>query len=94
MSKTGRQIQVMSRLRNILSDGNKMLLYNSFAECYFNYCSIISNFCSKANSLKLEKLQMKALKLMAANFDASYGILPLTYNKASLFTVVFVNVWK
>ena len=55
MSKTGRQIQVMSRLRNILSEGNKILLYNSFIECYFNYCSIILHFCSKANSLKVEK---------------------------------------
>ena len=30
---------------------------------------------------------MKALKLMAANFDASYSTLLLTYNKDSLFTV-------
>ena len=69
--KTGRQIQVMSRLRNILSEGNKILLYNSFIECYFNYSSIIWHFCSKTNSLKLEKLQMKVLKLMSSNFDAS-----------------------
>ena len=40
--KTGRQIQVMSRLRNILSEGNKILLYNSFIEFYFNYCSQIN----------------------------------------------------
>ena len=61
----------MSKLRNILSEGNKILLYNSFIECYFNYCSIIWHFCSKTNSLKLEKLQMKVLKLMSSNFDAS-----------------------
>ena len=30
---------------------------------------------------------MKALKLMAANFNASYSTLLLTYNKDSLFTV-------
>ena len=29
---------------------------------------------------------MKALRLMAANFDASYGTLQLTYNKDSLCT--------
>ena len=70
-----------------LSEGNKILIYNSFIECYFNYLSVIWHFCSETNSLKLEKLQMKALKLMAANFDASYSTILLTYNKDSLFTV-------
>ena len=40
-----------------LNESNNMLLYNSFIECYFNYCSIIWHFCSHHNTYKLEKLQ-------------------------------------
>ena len=37
--KAGRKVQVLSRLCNVLDQPTKMLLYNSFVECYFNYCS-------------------------------------------------------
>ena len=64
--KAGKQIQVLSRLGNILNESNKMLLYNSFIECYFNYCSIIWHFCSHHNTYKLEKLQKKQFSSYSA----------------------------
>ena len=39
--KAGRKVQVLSRLCHVLDQPTNMLLYNSFVECYFNYCSMI-----------------------------------------------------
>ena len=53
--KAGRQIQVISRLSRILNESSKMLLYNTFLVCYFQYCSIVWHFCSKINTYKIEQ---------------------------------------
>ncbi len=83
--KTGRQIQVLCRLSRILEECNKRLLYDSFIECYFNYCSVIWHFCSVTNVLKLEKVQQKALKFITLDFTASYKELLCVCNKNPLY---------
>ena len=42
--KACRQIHLLARLSHILNESIKMLVYNSFVECYFNYCSPIWHF--------------------------------------------------
>ena len=42
--KAGNQINVLARLCNVLDEPSKFLLYNSFIECYFNYCSVVWYF--------------------------------------------------
>ena len=39
-TKSRHQIGVLARLCNVLDEPSKMLLYNSFIECHFNYCSV------------------------------------------------------
>ena len=39
--KAGNQINVLARLCNLLDEPSKFLLYNSFIEWYFNYCSVV-----------------------------------------------------
>ncbi len=59
--KAGKQVQVLSRLSHVLNESNKLLLYNSFVECYFfKYCSYIWHFCSNANTKKLEKIAVES----------------------------------
>jgi hypothetical protein len=81
----GNQVKVMSRLSHTLNEKNKMLLFNSFIECHFNYCSSIWHFCSKHNTYKLEKLQVKALKYVTLDFKASYCDLLKQCNKFPLY---------
>ncbi len=52
--KTSRQINLLARLSNVLHKNNKMLPYNSFIECYFNYCCVLWHFCSKTDTVKLK----------------------------------------
>ena len=85
--KAGNQINVLARLCNVLNEPSKMLLYNSFVECYFNYCSVVWHFCSKYNTYKIEKLQEKALRFIKMDFNSSYGILLNNCNKHPLYVV-------
>ena len=86
-NKAGKQAQVISRLSRVLSGSNKMLLYSSFVECYFNYCCLIWHFCSNANTYKLEKLQKRALKLITLDFKSSYAKLLNKCNERPLYIV-------
>ena len=84
--KAGRQVQVLRRLSHVLSKSNKLLLYNSFIECYFTYCSAIWHFCSKVDTLKLEKLHEKALRFCTLDFTSSYSQLLTICDKSTLYT--------
>ena len=64
----GKQVQVISRLRHVLDEETKLLLYNCFVECYFNYCSIVWHFCSKYNTYKLEKTTKESSEMCHTQF--------------------------
>ena len=51
--KAGNQIGVLARLCNALDEPSKMLLYNSFIECYLNYWL----------SYKIDNLQKKGITI-------------------------------
>ena len=60
--EVGKQLDVICRLRNVLSSSSKLCLYNSFVMSYFTYCSSIWHNCLKSNSDKLDKLHERALR--------------------------------
>lgn len=60
--KVGRQLDVLSRFKKILSCSTKMCLYKSFIIPHFSYCSSVWQNCLKADSKKLEKLNERALR--------------------------------
>lgn len=83
--KASRQLQVLARLSKYLDTSDKMLLYNSFMECYFNYCSIIWHFCFTKDTMKLEKLQKRALQFIFREFTTSYSDLLEKSGKCSVY---------
>ncbi len=64
-----------------------MLLYNSFIECYFNYCGVIWHTCSNADTMKVEKMQEKALRHVTLDFSSDYSILLHECGKSSLYVM-------
>ena len=50
--KVGKQLDVLCRLKNILSFRTKLCLYNSFIMSHFHYCSSIWHHCLKSDSKK------------------------------------------
>ena len=83
--KASRQLKVLTRLSTSLDIPNKLLLYNSFMECYFNYCSIIWHFCSSADTIKVERLQKRALQFILRDFSSSYVQLLEAGNKSPIY---------
>ena len=70
--KAARQINVLLRLSKVLSTETKILIYKSFVRSNFNYCPLVWHFCSKTSSMKMEKLQYRALRLVFNDFTSSY----------------------
>ena len=78
--KTNRQINALSRLKNIVNRC-KMLMYKTYILSNFNSCSTIWHHCSKYATLKMEKLNKRALRIVYHNNkDMNYNNLPCISN--------------
>ena len=64
VKKVGKQIDVLSRFKNILSSSTKMCLYESFISPHFSYCSSVWNNFLKVDSKKFEKLNERVLRYL------------------------------
>ena len=62
--KVGEQLDVLCRLKNILSFRTKLCLDNSFIMSHFHYCSSIWHHCLKSDSKKLDRLHERALRYL------------------------------
>ena len=82
--KAARQINVLLRLSKYLSTETKILIYKSFIRSNFNYCPLVWHFCSKTSTVKMEKLQYRALRLVFNDFESSYETLLERVNMPSL----------
>ena len=70
-----KQLDVLSRLRRILSFSSKMCLYKSFVMSYLTYCSSIWHHCLKTVSNKLEKLHGRVLRYICRDRSSDYRAL-------------------
>ena len=82
--KAGRQLSVLKRLSNVLDEGAKMLLYNTFIFSNFNYCCMIWQFCSIHSSKKIEKIQLRSLRYVYNDFTSTYRQLLARSDKSLL----------
>ena len=62
--KVGKQLDVLCRLKNILSFRTKLCLYNNWFITHFHYCSSIWHHCLKSDSKKLDRLHEQALRYL------------------------------
>ena len=67
-----RQINSLKRLSKFLDESSRVLIYKSFVLSTFSYSPITWIFCGKRNSLKLEKLQERALRFVFSDFTSTY----------------------
>ena len=62
--KACRQLNCLKRLAKYLDENSRLLLYKSFIIAHFNYCPAVWHACGKVNTMKLEKIQYRALKFV------------------------------
>ena len=67
------QINALKRISKYLNEESRTLIYKSFISANFNYCPLTWIFCGKKNSLKLEKLQERALRFVYNNRTSTYS---------------------
>ena len=73
--KVGRQINALSRLKNILPCKTKEALYRAFISPYFSYCSQVWYHCGRRNIEKLERTNARALRFVYNDRISSYEAL-------------------
>ncbi|MCU7801407.1 MAG: reverse transcriptase family protein, partial [gamma proteobacterium symbiont of Lucinoma myriamae] len=70
--KAAQQLNVLRRIGKFLSKLNKMTIFYTFILSNFNYCPLAWHFCSEANTIKLEKIQERALRFVYDDHSSSY----------------------
>ena len=69
--KASRQLNILKRIGKYMNRLGRLTSYYSFILSNFNYCPVIWHYCSEKNSIKMEKIQERALRLFMKT-DSSY----------------------
>ena len=62
----------MKRIGKYLNRLGRLTAYHSFILSNFNYCPVTWHYCSENNSLKMEKIQERALRFIYDDYNGSY----------------------
>ena len=62
--KVGGVIRILRRLRSLILDNAKLLLYKSAIMPHLTYCYLVWHFCTASDSRKLKRLQERASRLV------------------------------
>lgn len=73
--KSSRQLNCLKRVAHSLSTDIKLMPYKSFVGSNFNYCPLVWHHCGASNTVKLEKLQFRALKFIYNDYASDYDAL-------------------
>jgi tRNA A-37 threonylcarbamoyl transferase component Bud32 len=70
--KASQQSSVLKRIGCFLSKLNKLTIFHSFILSNFNFYPLICHFFSKASTIKLEKIQERALRFTYEDYNSTY----------------------
>ena len=87
--KAGRKLSVLSRMGKFLSFEKKRTLYKSFVESQFKYCPLIWMFHSRYSNAKINRLHMRALRLVYNDFQSTFDEL---LDRDKSFTIHHQNI--
>jgi hypothetical protein len=71
ISKVSKVIAVLRRLKPLLPLSTLVMIYNSLAQPYFDYCSIVWDSLGKGLGQKLQRLQNRAARIIT---ESDYSI--------------------
>jgi len=91
-AKTGRKMNVLSRLSHILNCQTKMLLFNAFIISQFNFCPVAWHYCNRGDMVKMEKIQYRSLKYVYCDFKSSYSQLLIRSNKNLMYVNRLITI--
>ena len=89
--KAAEQLNSLKRVARLMGDREKNIIMNSFILCHFNYCPLIWILCGKGSQDKLEKINVRALRLAYSDYLSSYKDL-LASSKETTIHVHLVRI--
>ena len=69
--KASQKIGVLMRLRNLIPENAKLVLFKTAILPYLTYCHLVWHFCKASDSRKIERLQERGLRAVFRN-NTSY----------------------
>ena len=85
IKKCGKQVNVLGRLCNVLTMECKLQIVDALICSNLRYCNSIYHYCSKSDSMQLEKLFKRALRYVFNDFNSEYKDLRLKANRKSMY---------
>ena len=82
--KASMQLNAISRLQRFMGKEQKEALINSFIFSNFNYCPLVWHFCSCKSSQKIEKIQLRCLRIIYNDYSSDYQTLLNRSQKPSM----------
>ena len=82
--KTGGQLNALSTLKSFLNQDQKNIIANSFIYSNFNYCPLVSHFCSQRLINKIENIQKRILRFLLNDYTSNYETV---LNKSDICTM-------
>ena len=84
MQKSLHAIKCISRLQRFIGKEQKEALINRFIFSNFNYCPLVWHFCSCKSSQKIEKIQLRCLRIIYNDYSSDYQTLLNRSQKPSM----------
>jgi hypothetical protein len=85
--KASRQLNVLKRIGKYLNKLGRLTIYYSFILSNLTYCPITWHFCSEKYTLKMKKIQERALRFVYNNYTSNYEELLHLSKSSSLLKV-------
>ncbi len=82
--KAGRNLNALKRVARSLPTRVRLQLYKTYISCHFNFCLLVSHFCSTSDTNKLEALQYRALRFVFDDYKSDYNTLLSKANMPTL----------
>ena len=96
--RASRQLNAVRRVAKYLNKDCLMKLFHAFIISNFNYCAIVWHFCSKSSTIKMEKIQKAALRVVFNDYDADYNQLLSMSERSPLLVMrlrtILIEVFK
>ena len=84
--KASNQLNALESLQNFLGKIEKEIMLNSFIYSNFNYCPLVWHFCSKKSTNKIEKIQVRCLRMLSGDYNSNYEKLLSKLNDVTMET--------
>ena len=80
LSKAGKRLGMLGRIRDNLTMSTSNIIYKSFILPVLDYCDTVWNCCGKGNADLLERLQRRAARIIMKKSSSDEALKSLTYD--------------